>query len=320
MKRARPGLLPLVPLYGAGLWVKELVGIKARRLRGRVVSVGSLSAGGAGKTPVVMLVAEMLLAAEMRVDVLSRGYRRSGTAVERVDPAGSAERFGDEPMLMARRLGVPVWVGADRFVSGSAAEAGVETDGLVHVLDDGFQHRKLARDVDVVLLTRKDVEDGLLPAGDLREGLSALRRADVVVLREEEAAGLRAFVPFGKAVWVIQRVLGIEGTVPERPLVFCGIARPEGFLQMLGACGVVGVGVERFADHHRYGMRDVTRLIAAARAAGADGFCTTEKDAVKLTAAMRKRLEEVGPVMVAELRVSLVEGGVGDLMRETMGV
>ncbi|RXH57067.1 tetraacyldisaccharide 4'-kinase [Granulicella sibirica] len=313
-------MLPLVPLYGAGLWVKGLLGVKARRLRGRVVSVGSLSAGGAGKTPVVMLVVEMLQAAGLGVDVLSRGYGRRGTGVERVDVAGSAERFGDEPLLMARRLGVPVWVGADRFAGGSAAEVGVETEGLVHVLDDGFQHRKLARDVDVVLLTRKDVGDGLLPAGDLREGLGALGRADVVVLREEEVAGLRGFVPAGKVVWVVRRELRFEGLVPARPFAFCGIARPDGFLGMLAGAGVVSAGVERLADHHRYGMRDVTRLIAAARAAGADGFCTTEKDAVKLTPAMRKRLEEVGPVSVAELRVSLVEGGVGDLVREKMGV
>ena len=320
MKRARPGLLPLVPLYGAGLWVKSLVGVKARRLRGRVVSVGSLSAGGAGKTPVVMMVVEMLQAAGLRVDVLSRGYRRSGTGVERVDPAGSAERYGDEPLLMARRLGVPVWVGADRFVSGTMAEGGGDAAGIVHVLDDGFQHRKLARDVDVVLLTRKDVEDGLLPAGDLREGLGALGRADVVVLREEEADGLRGFIPARKAVWVVRRELRFEGPEPARPLMFCGIARPEGCLGMLAGAGVVIAGVERFEDHHRYTVRDVTRLIAAARVVGADGFCTTEKDAVKLTGPMLKRLEEVGPVAVAELRVSLVEGGVGDLMREKIGV
>jgi tetraacyldisaccharide 4'-kinase len=147
-----------------------------------------------------MLVVEMLRAQGLVVDVLSRGYGRSGKGVERVEVAGSASRFGDEPMLMARRLGVPVWVGSDRYSAGLAAD---EAD--VHVLDDGFQHRKLARDLDVVLLTAQDVQDRLIPAGDLREPLSALGRADVVVLREEEAGALRSLVPAGKAVWGVRR-------------------------------------------------------------------------------------------------------------------
>ena len=341
----RPLLLPLVPVYRAGLWVKERLMRAPKRLPARVVSVGSLSAGGAGKTPVVMMVVEMLRSAGMRVDVLSRGYGRSGKGVERVDVAELASRFGDEPMLMARRLGVPVWVGADRFAAGSAAE-----DVDVHVLDDGFQHRGLGRDVDLVLLTERDVQDALIPAGDLREPLSALRRADVVVLREEEADSLRGFVPAGKVVWVIRRTLRLEGNdpglkpqndernfvglkphastqgqeqdlgqkrasgLPEKMLVFCGIARPDGFVGMLREAGVEAVGTVFFKDHHALSVRDVTGLIAVARAARATGFCTTEKDAVKLTASMRKRLEEVGPVVVAELRVELLEGSVEDLL------
>jgi len=305
----RPWLLPLVPAYRAALWLKERVAKAPKRLPARVVSVGSVSAGGAGKTPVVMLVVEMLRAQGLVVDVLSRGYGRSGKGVERVEVAGSASRFGDEPMLMARRLGVPVWVGSDRYSAGLAAD---EAD--VHVLDDGFQHRKLARDLDVVLLTAQDVQDRLIPAGDLREPLSALGRADVVVLREEEAGALRSLVPAGKAVWVVRRVLRLERALPEKVIIFCGIARPDGFVSMLAEAGAMqGEGVF-FPDHHAFGVRDVTRLIRTARAAGAEAFVTTEKDAVKLTASMRKRLEEVGPVIVAELRVELVEGSVGDLL------
>ncbi len=311
----RPWALPLVPLYGAVVAVKNGL-VRPKRLRGRVVSVGSLSAGGAGKTPVVMLVVEMLRSAGYAVDVLSRGYGRTGVGVERVDPEGDAGEFGDEPMLMARRLGVPVWVGGSRFEAGLAGEASFTGDGpLVHVLDDGFQHRKLGRDVDVVLLTRTDLEDSLLPAGDLREGLGALGRADVVVLREEEAEGLRGYVPAGKAVWVVRRGISFAEKVPGRAMVFCGIGRPEGFLAMLASAGISGVGVVRFRDHHRYGMGDVARLVAAAREAGADGFVTTAKDGVKLTGEMRERLGEIGPVVVAELGVELVEGGVGDLVR-----
>jgi tetraacyldisaccharide 4'-kinase len=310
----RPWALPLVPLYAAGLAVKHGL-VRPERLRGRVVSVGSLSAGGAGKTPVVMLVVEMLRSAGFEVDVLSRGYGRTGKGVERVDPAGDAGRFGDEPMLLARRLGVPVWVGGSRFQAGVAAEAAFDWEKpLVHVLDDGFQHRKLGRDVDVVVLTRAEVEDGLLPAGDLREGLGALGRADVVVLREEEAEGLRGLVPAGKAVWVVRRGISFAGWVPERPVVFCGIARPEGLVGMLAGVGVSGVEVVRFGDHHRYGMGDVRRLIDVARRVGADGFVTTEKDGVKLTGEMLEGLGGIGPAVVAELGVELVEGGVGDLI------
>lgn len=307
---ARPWLLPLVPLYAAGLAVKGRF-LNPRKLAWPVVSIGSLSAGGAGKTPVVMMVVEMLRDAGWVVDVLSRGYGRSGKGIEQVDPAGPAARFGDEPMLLAQRLGVPVWVGADRYAAGIAAEAAQR--GMVHVLDDGFQHRRLARDVDVVLLTQQDVRDSLLPAGNLREPLRALERADLLVLRQEEAATLRDHVPAGKAIWVVQRCLHFDREPPRRPLVFCAIARPQSFAAMLAAAGVDAAAFVPYPDHHAYSMRDVTRLLAAARGSLADGFVTTGKDMVKLTAAMRTRLEELGPVVVAELHVDLVEGRVSDL-------
>ncbi len=276
-----------------------------------MVSVGSLSAGGAGKTPFVLLLVEMLRSAGHAVDVLSRGYGRSGKGVERVEPAGTAARFGDEPMLLARRLAVPVWVGADRYAAGLAAETA--RDARVHVLDDGFQHRRLARVADIVLLTQADLDDGLLPAGNLREPLPALARAHVIVLREDEADALRSYVPAGKTIWIVRRTLSLAGAAPVRPLVFCGIARPAGFMAMLAVAGVVPADHAHFPDHHAYGMGDLTRLLAAARAAGADGFVTTAKDDVKLTPAMRTRLEEHGPVAVAELRTELVAGSLADL-------
>ena len=129
MKARRGWAWPLVPLYAAGLALKggmRATGmLKTRMLQWPVVSVGSLSAGGAGKTPVVIALAELLRERGWDVDVLSRGYGRAGKGVERVDPEadGAARRFGDEPVMMARRLGVPVWVGAERFAAGTAAEA-----------------------------------------------------------------------------------------------------------------------------------------------------------------------------------------------------
>jgi tetraacyldisaccharide 4'-kinase len=176
----------------------------------------------------------------------------------------------------------------------------------VHLLDDGFQHRRLARDLDVVLLTLEDARDWLLPAGNLREPLASLRRADVVVVRDDEAAKLAEHTK-GMEVWTIRRELVVPAERPKRPVVFCGIARPESFLAMLGDAGVELAGRMIFSDHHAYTEEHFRLLQAAAGHAGADGFCTTAKDAVKIPDAARRRLERIGQVWVAELRVSLLD-------------
>jgi len=198
------------------------------------------------------------------------------------------------------------------------AEHGEPSEKLVvHLLDDGFQHRKLARDVDIVLLTQADVEDTLLPAGNLREPLSTIANADVVVLREEEADSLRTVVAglarFGKApaIWVIRRTLSLgEGgdvALPTKPLAFCGIARPESFIKMLAAQGYEPMDTVIFPDHHAYGDADVHRLLERGRQVEANGFVTTEKDAVKLTSILRDHLETLGPIVVARLNVELID-------------
>ncbi|WP_263383251.1 tetraacyldisaccharide 4'-kinase [Granulicella arctica] len=309
----RPLLLPLVPVYGAGLWVARRFGGEAKRLRSPVVSVGSLSAGGAGKTPVVAALASLLKREGYAVDILSRGYGRGSQAVERVDPAGTAARFGDEPLLLAKQTSVPVYVGAERYEAGLLAEAAGGRAGI-HLLDDGFQHRRLARDLDVVLLTAEDVADCLLPAGNLREPLSRLRRAGAVVVREDEAAALRPVVQRlagAVPVWVIRRRLLLPaGTEqPKRLLAFCGIARPESFFAMLRAQGVSLAGAMAFRDHEPYRYRKIQGLLEEAARCGADGFVTTEKDAVKLLKLMRNRLEVRGPLVVAGLSVEFVDEG-----------
>ncbi len=334
MNLRRSLLLPLVPVYAAALAAerraRRLLGLRRRALASTVISVGSISAGGAGKTPVVLLLADMLRRRDYAVRILTRGYGRSSSAIERVDPEGDAGRFGDEPLLLARRSGVPVYVGADRFQAGLMAEdaaAQIPSGTIVHLLDDGFQHRALARDIDLVLVTRKDIDDILLPAGDLREPLSALREADIIVLREEEAASLEELLSVvtrpeldgrtgaahrlsGQPVfWRIRRTLTLPGPSarPRRPIVFCGIARPESFTTMLAGEDVEPVAVLPFPDHHAYTGRDVDRLLVEARTHAADGFFTTEKDAVKLTRAMRSRLECIGPLIVPELCVTLLD-------------
>ncbi len=323
-------LLPLVPLYWAGLMAERALRLRfglgrRRRLGTPVISVGSCSAGGAGKTPVVALLAEVLATEGLRVAVLSRGYGRRSAAVERVLPSGDAARFGDEPLMLSRQSEAAVYVGADRYAAGLLAEREMSGCGpLVFLLDDGFQHRRLERALDVVLLTAEDVRDHLLPAGNLREPLSAVRRADVVVLREEEPGLARVVAELCRrrrmpAIWVIRRRLVVrdQATLPKRALAFCGIARPEGFSTMLAAMGCVPVALAAFRDHHASRAADVERLVRMAAENGADGFVTTEKDAVKLTAAMRARLMEAGPLVVVGLEAELVDRGaaVADLAR-----
>ena len=310
----RPWLLPFSPAYGIAAGVKNLAHdrrwLSPRRLRARVISVGSLSAGGAGKTPVVMMLAAMCEGMGATVDVLSRGYGRNSGAIERVPPDGSAQaarRFGDEPVEMTR-AGLHVFVGGDRLSAGRLAEQTLGSD--VHLLDDGFQHRRLHRDLDIALLTEADAKDRLLPAGNLREGLSSLRRAQVVVLRAEEAGALQGVVcaRSDAEVWIVRREL-LLGVHLAKPYVFCGIARPEGFLAMIRKAGNKPVGSTLFKDHHAYTQKDVASLVRSARAAGADGFYLTAKDAVKLTVGSVQHMETVGPVHAPRLSVSLLDPG-----------
>jgi tetraacyldisaccharide 4'-kinase len=194
----------------------------------------------------------------------------------------------------------------------------------VHLLDDGFQHRQLARSVDIVLVTSEDLEDTLLPAGNLREGLSALQRADVLVVRQNEVdadidAGVmsvnkRAWGMLRERgqMWIVRRKLVFPAPLRVfgaglRPVAFCAIARPEDFAAMLQNAGCGVVETVAFADHHRYTASDMERVIEVAKSLNGSGFITTEKDAVKLTEAMRRRLEEHGPLMVVALEAEFAE-------------
>jgi len=141
--------------------------VRPQRLQGSVISVGNISAGGSGKTPFVTLLGDLLKARDIKFDILSRGYGRRSRGVRLVDPGGLPQEFGDEPLLMARKVQVPVIVGEDRCEAGRFAET--KFGAQLHLLDDGFQHRALARDFDIVLVTPQDAADQLLPKGRLRE-------------------------------------------------------------------------------------------------------------------------------------------------------
>jgi len=254
--------------------------------------------GGTGKTPFVILLGELLKSRQVKFDILSRGYGRKSRGVALVDRNGTASEFGDEPLLIARRLGLPVIVGEDRYRAGQFAEKqfGVQ----LHVLDDAFQHRALYRDFDIVLVTPDDVRDRLLPAGRLREPLSSLRRADALVLASGAAPdGLPVE---GKLVWRVRRGIVVKNA-PARPVVFCGIARPKNFLLQLRTAGVEPAAEAFYRDHHAYCEHDIRDLLNLRARSEADGFITTEKDAVNLGGF----LASLQPITIVPVKMELVD-------------
>jgi len=323
-RAARPWLWPLVPAYRLALALREFqlrAGLKpVRRLRRPVVSVGNLSAGGAGKTPLVIALAKALTARGVHVDVLSRGYgRQRSTPPLLVDPCGTADQFGDEPLLIAREAQVPVFVAAERYEAGLLAEGASQQVG-VHLLDDGFQHRQLHRDLDILLLSRADLADRLLPAGNLREPLHVADRASVIAIPKDEpevADWLKSRGWKGQ-VWRVRRRMDmprIDGSV----VAFCGIARPHQFFQGLESGGARVAAQFAFPDHHRYTPGDLERVTSAAQKAGAAALLTTEKDRVRL-GALAESLPASLPLGAVELRIEIEdEAAAIDWLMRTIG-
>src|SRR5580658_5032413 len=269
-------------MYDAG-W------LKAKRLNGTVISVGNLTTGGTGKTPMVLWLAARFLAKGKSVAILSRGYKGSrGTS--------------DEIELMRRRLGdgVRFGVGADRYASGAKLEAERSVD--VFLLDDGFQHRELARDLNILMIDgMRDLnKESMLPSGSLREPVSAARRADILVVsRSGETTSLEKVNSSRRAVFYAQtkltefRRLGRGAadskwgsTINRSPsLAFCGVGNPDAFFADLVSWRVELAGEKAFRDHHAYSELDVERLEAEADKVSAADFVTTEKDAANLAVA-----------------------------------
>ena len=191
-----------------------------------------------------------------------------------VDPKGFPAQFGDEPLLLARKLQVPVIVGADRYQAGLLAEQ--KFSSSLHLLDDGFQHRRLHRDFDIVLLPEADYSGTLLPTGRLREPVSSLRRADVIALPDPLDRPFHA-----RQIWQIRRQLELSDS-GGRLIAFCGIGRPKQFFDGLKVLGQPLAGEVAFGDHHPYEQKDIDRLLALKQQTGAEGFITTEKDAINL--------------------------------------
>lgn len=292
-------------IYGAAAEIKNALYDRAVLTpfdAGRpVISVGNLTVGGTGKTPIVDLCVRRLLEDGKKPGIVCRSYRASAAGPGRVDPA-KPEIHGDEAAWFARRHPtVPVWSGPVKAKTARALVANENVD--VVLLDDGFQHRGLKRAIDLVLLDATDADDAYacLPAGRAREPFTGLARADAVLLTKvnlappSRIAQLRARIapPAGarpdgaRAPAIFEfasrlNVAGLEGA--KGPFVaVSGIARPESFRALLEE-SLPGARFEeiRYADHHPYVVADARRIADRARAIGATAVVTTEKDEIKL--------------------------------------
>jgi len=310
-KRRSPGdlllvglLTPLSLIYSLAVRVRAQLyaaGIRHSRRLGRpVVSVGNLSVGGTGKTPMVALLARDLIAGGRRVAVLTRGYGGTTKGGCRVVSDGTgllatAAECGDEPCLLARSVsGLIVVVGSDRFQAGRMALERFSPD--LFILDDGFQHLRLHRDLNILLLDgRRPFGNGrLLPAGLLREPVSAVRRADLVVLTrcgDTEVTIPVTGVPVCRSSHRLKGFAPLDGgpVAPfsalrgRRGVACAGIADPGSFFSALREAGVELSAALAFTDHCRYGEGEMGLLKRAFVRTGADFLITTEKDAVKLS-------------------------------------
>ncbi|MBI4472831.1 MAG: tetraacyldisaccharide 4'-kinase [Acidobacteria bacterium] len=272
--------------------------LTALRLNHPVVSIGNLTLGGTGKTPLVIALAEGLRDRGYHPVILSRGYKRTSRQILVV--GNSWEEAGDEPYLIKRRLrDVPVVVGADRFEAGRYAER--KQLGNLFILDDGFQHRRLHRDVDIVTIDplEWDAGESLLPAGRWREPKDAIVRAHAACVQDVPGVPVPQLpIPSFNIQTKIDGIYKDDAQIPPESLrnravvAFAGIAKPERFFSSLESIGIAPRDRVRFRDHHRYTRRDIERL-------GGEILITTEKDAA--------RLEGLGGFLYLRISVNIPE-------------
>ena len=314
---------------------------RQRRLTRPVISVGNLSVGGTGKSPVVAALAQWLIEQGHTPSILSRGYARAD-AVDGVVVVSDGrsilagiDQSGDEPLMLARQVpGAIVCVSPDRFLSGTLAER--QLGSTVHLLDDGFQHLELARDLDILVTTVGEIPNGrVIPAGRLREPIDAAARAQVLVVTDATAGAAKAEAwtlgisqscaavrGLGEPTGIRDQGSGIRdqgsgirdqgsgireqglgsrdqgrGIRDQKVLAVAGIAHPDRFVASLKDAGWDVVDAVTFGDHHRYSRSDLAAIVARASSSGADVVFTTDKDAV--------RFEAVGELPLPFYRVPL---------------
>jgi tetraacyldisaccharide 4'-kinase len=292
---------------------------QSRVLHAPVVSIGGISMGGVGKTPLVGWLAEKLRGDGFHPAILTRGYRRKSIETNIVVPAGarmSAQKTGDEPQILIRTGFAHVGIGADRWATGCLLEEQLHPD--IFLLDDGFQHWRLRRQMDIVLIDALDPFAGnaVFPLGRLREPVEALARADAIILtraqplREYEGikARIRAVNPSAPILlakvepesWVNERTRQPSPEPPGPAVAFCGLANPGSFWQTLLALDITPVFRWAFDDHHHYTHRELKLLAMQAQLRGARALLTTEKDAMNLP---ENALEILGPAELYWLKI-----------------
>ncbi len=334
--------IPLSWLYGASVWIRNrlyALGLfKARTLPCRVISVGNIVVGGTGKTPAVITIASHLQKQGRRVAILLRGYKRQSREKVTIVSDGkrvcaSLRESGDEAYMMATHLsGIPIVVSSQRYQAGRVALEHFEVDVLL--LDDGFQHRQLARDVDILTVpTERPFGDSvkLLPAGTLRESPTALRRADIILLTRTETANIslhakeivKRFAPNALILESVHQPVylyplaankstqktntraaakALEG---KRILAVCGIGNPDAFVATLMRCSAKNVELLAYPDHHVYTEADLGQMGRTFQATQADLIVTTQKDEGKLEPFV---VDWELPIFVLEVALVITEG------------
>ena len=332
-KLRRALVWPLAKLYELGVRLRvaayETDYLKQKKLDATVISVGNLTLGGVGKTPLVHYIARYLKSEEHDVAVLTRGYARESSGMRVLnDPtknhshesAGSYKQFGDEPLMLARSLpDIPIIVNKDRYEAGRWAER--ELGSNVLVLDDAYQHLQLARDLNILLIDATDPFGGfeMPPFGRLREPLYGVKRADVVIITRADRpfdqaqaqaiikhyCGDRVPVMYFASTVTTLRHLGTSEIYEARQFagwnvsVACGIGNPHAFSEDILQSGINIVSENLFADHRAFTQEDVDRINRASSEAGADAILTTEKDAIRLAGL---RFGDI-PVYAAQLEI-----------------
>ena len=331
MKLLRFIFLPLVPVYAIVIKLRNLFFdkniFKSKSVNAKVISIGNITIGGAGKTPLVIYIAELLKDHRKKIGVLSRGYGRKTRGYKLVSDGEKifteVSESGDEIYHTVLECRVPAAVSESRVIGAKQLIKDTKVDFIV--LDDAYQHRWLKRDKDIVIIEQRFLRDNdffihkLLPTGNMREPFTALKRADAIVINrkfsdEEEIseerkkyfAEKKIFTAYYKSIGFVDIVKNdkykLEGFEGQKSLVVSGIANPYSFLNALSQTSVDTSNKLIFRDHKNYSQKEVQQIRKSFYATNSHSVVTTEKDAVKLM----KYKKELDDIDIFFLKIKLV--------------